>query len=693
MKIKINRYPYDKDFVFCFTIDDIHTESIKDEEWFDFWYDIKNWSLKYISDIIKMNSDIKFTLFAVPNRIDRPDKPNWLFFPLRKLYRTRHTYDLWKFDITNQKYVQWINDLNNFFINNIEIWCHWLYHHNKDVNLPWSQEFIWLSYQKQSEIFDEMIKKFNDSWLIVSKWFRAPWWWIDKNLIKILSDKNFIYTSSSSDFTTKITKNSLSNYWWIKWQKIIYENYLENNVLNFVANCYPYQTQRAVDIANNNWILILHSHIVKTQFWLVSLDDNSRDMLDKIIREIKLQTLKKPWFATLNELSEFIISRDNVRYEIIEWNKIKIFNDSKYLLKWLTLNIDNKNYVIDDILSNTEIVFDPNENNKKENKKVSVVLTVYNWEKNVVESLQSLCDQTYNNMEIIVVNDWSKDNTEMVLDNYIKEKNDNRIKVLNQKNWWRSNARNSWFKMSDWDIITFCEDDAKYSKDYIKTAVFHFNNNLDKLWWVIWPHYVWNKNESFNTRVKDIERRKNFKNYNPKSCWFYDKNVFKSIWMFNENLELVEDVEPALKLSKMWYKFIFEPDAMWLHKEPPMFFKYLRRKMRWWIWMALLKKSWLKDSIVPLKYILFLIICFIVSCIFIYIDLWYMFYMFLLLLISLLLIRFKDIKDSLSVTNESFLFVIFWIYVEYVWWISTFIWYIYWLTMSADEINKYLKWR
>jgi hypothetical protein len=44
----------------------------------------------------------------------------------------------------------------------------------------------------------------------------------------------------------------------------------------------------------------------------------------------------------------------------------------------LTLNIDNKNYVIDDILSNTEIVFDPNENNKKENKKVSVVLTVYN---------------------------------------------------------------------------------------------------------------------------------------------------------------------------------------------------------------------------------------------------------------------------------------------------------------------------
>jgi hypothetical protein len=41
-------------------------------------------------------------------------------------------------------------------------------------------------------------------------------------------------------------------------------------------------------------------------------------MLDKIIREIKLQTLKKPWFATLNELSEFIISRDNVRYEIIE---------------------------------------------------------------------------------------------------------------------------------------------------------------------------------------------------------------------------------------------------------------------------------------------------------------------------------------------------------------------------------------
>ena len=64
--------------------------------------------------------------------------------------------------------------------------------------------------------------------------------------------------------------------------------------------------------------------------------------------------------------------------------------------------------------------------------KVSVIVPVYNSEKYLKRCLDSIIAQTYNNLEIIIVNDGSTDNSTDIIREY--KKKDNRIKEINQKN-------------------------------------------------------------------------------------------------------------------------------------------------------------------------------------------------------------------------------------------------------------------
>ena len=73
--------------------------------------------------------------------------------------------------------------------------------------------------------------------------------------------------------------------------------------------------------------------------------------------------------------------------------------------------------------------------------KVSVIVPVYNVEKYIEKSLKSLVKQTLEDIEIIIVNDGSTDNSEMIIKKYIK-KYPNKIVYLTKTNGGLSDARN-----------------------------------------------------------------------------------------------------------------------------------------------------------------------------------------------------------------------------------------------------------
>ena len=88
---------------------------------------------------------------------------------------------------------------------------------------------------------------------------------------------------------------------------------------------------------------------------------------------------------------------------------------------------------------------------------VSVIVPVYNVEKYIVECVESIRNQTYENLEIILVDDGSPDRCPEICDNYAAM--DDRIKVIHKDNGGLSSARNVGIKQASGEYITFVDSD------------------------------------------------------------------------------------------------------------------------------------------------------------------------------------------------------------------------------------------
>ncbi len=121
---------------------------------------------------------------------------------------------------------------------------------------------------------------------------------------------------------------------------------------------------------------------------------------------------------------------------------------------------------------------------------ISIIIPVYNSETFITRCLESLISQTYKNIEIICVNDWSTDNSLELLNSFSKQ--DKRIKVLSQKNQWAWVARNTWIENSKWDYITFVDSDDALELDAIENLVEYLDNDTDII--ISWLKILhWNK--------------------------------------------------------------------------------------------------------------------------------------------------------------------------------------------------------
>ncbi|MCQ2387266.1 MAG: glycosyltransferase [Clostridia bacterium] len=92
-----------------------------------------------------------------------------------------------------------------------------------------------------------------------------------------------------------------------------------------------------------------------------------------------------------------------------------------------------------------------------ENVKISIIVPVFNTEKYLSECINSLINQTLKNIEIILVDDGSTDNSPAICDEFALK--DNRIKVFHKENGGQSSARNLGLKNSNGEYILFVDSD------------------------------------------------------------------------------------------------------------------------------------------------------------------------------------------------------------------------------------------
>ena len=95
--------------------------------------------------------------------------------------------------------------------------------------------------------------------------------------------------------------------------------------------------------------------------------------------------------------------------------------------------------------------------------KISIIIPVYNVEKYIKTSIESVLNQTYKNLEIILVDDGTKDNCGKICDQY--KEIDNRIIVIHQENMGLAEARNSGMKIATGKYLMFMDSDDFYEKN------------------------------------------------------------------------------------------------------------------------------------------------------------------------------------------------------------------------------------
>ena len=111
--------------------------------------------------------------------------------------------------------------------------------------------------------------------------------------------------------------------------------------------------------------------------------------------------------------------------------------------------------------------------------KVSIIIPVYNVEQYLNQCIDSVLSQTYKNIEILLINDGSTDNSPQICKEY-EQKNSN-IKLINKENGGASDARNVGIMESTGDYIMFLDSDDFYNNDFLTNVMNYIQDkgNLD----------------------------------------------------------------------------------------------------------------------------------------------------------------------------------------------------------------------
>ena len=192
---------------------------------------------------------------------------------------------------------------------------------------------------------------------------------------------------------------------------------------------------------------------------------------------------------------------------------------------------------------------------------VSVVIATRNRSSLIHEAIDSVLNQTYENYEILIIDDGSTDDTER----QVKEFNNPRIVYVFQENHGRSHARNTALKMSKGEYLTFLDDDDLYLTKKIELQI-EFMKNTPQC------DVLYSEALCFTT-----DKDKTFMKYSAEfEGNIYDKialfiphticlptimlrrNVIIEIGLFDENLNRFEDIDLWRRISKKYPYFAIQ---------------------------------------------------------------------------------------------------------------------------------------
>ncbi|MGL4758383.1 MAG: glycosyltransferase [Patescibacteria group bacterium] len=227
---------------------------------------------------------------------------------------------------------------------------------------------------------------------------------------------------------------------------------------------------------------------------------------------------------------------------------------------------------------------------------VSIVIPAYNEEKMICTTIDSILSSTYKNLEVIIVDDGSKDSIFMkAKTTYASNPN---VKVYTKTNGGKGNALNFGIVRSIGEFVILVDADSIFEKEAISKLIANFHdpkvsavagnvdvgNNLFNVTWFRLPNFItiFQKIEYIYANLFDK------KGYSPFNCTYivpgcigaYRRKDLIELGMLKSDT-LAEDMLLSVMFLENKYKIVFEPDAYCITEAPESISQLYKQRLRW----------------------------------------------------------------------------------------------------------------
>lgn len=194
---------------------------------------------------------------------------------------------------------------------------------------------------------------------------------------------------------------------------------------------------------------------------------------------------------------------------------------------------------------------------------VSVIVPFYNSHTTIVETLDSVYNQTYKNIEVILVDDGSKEDVLPTINKYIQNNN---LIFLKQENKGVSYARNTGASIAKGDYLLFLDADDLIDKNYIKKCVDAFKENKNL-------KIVYSKARIFGRENKswELPEYTTFKDFLVSNCIYISallkRKDFEAVNGFDTELDFYEDWDLWINILKNNGEIYQIPEELFFYRK------------------------------------------------------------------------------------------------------------------------------
>lgn len=220
------------------------------------------------------------------------------------------------------------------------------------------------------------------------------------------------------------------------------------------------------------------------------------------------------------------------------------------------------------------------------NPKVSIILPTYNGAKYLRQAIDSCLSQTYRNIELIIVDDFSTDQTPEIIKSY----EDPRIKYIrNEKNQRLPRSLNIGFAASSGDYLTWTSDDNFYLPQAIEKMLKYLEENKGEY---VYADIFAFREDNFQgaepVYLRDCEEMNRCNCV--RACFLYTRKVMEVVGEYDPDMELIEDYDYWVRIWQHFYLYHI--------KEPLYYYRYHSEAL----WSINIRESPIREFLFKLKY-------------------------------------------------------------------------------------------